>query len=98
MRAAVLVTLERIHIEERPIPQPGPGEALVRVHYVAICGSDQACFWGRESSADEPVVMGHEFSGRVVALGDGVTAPMKIFARLARKLTMKRIPGTSFMK
>jgi L-iditol 2-dehydrogenase len=42
---------------------------------VAICGSDQARFWGRESSADEPVVMGHEFSGRVVALGDGVTAP-----------------------
>ena len=75
MHAAVLVAPECIHIEERPIPQPGLGEALVRVYYVAICGSDQARFWGHESSASGPVVMGHEFSGRVVALGAEVTAP-----------------------
>jgi L-iditol 2-dehydrogenase len=75
MHAAVIVAPKYIRLEERPIPQPGPGEVLIQVHYVAICGSDQARFWGRESSAGEPVVMGHEFSGRVATVGDGVTAP-----------------------
>lgn len=75
MHAVVLVAPGRIHIEERPIPQPGPGEVLIRVYYVAICGSDQARFWGRESSAGGPVVVGHEFSGQVAALGAGVTIP-----------------------
>jgi len=75
MQAAVLVAPGRIHIEERPILEPGPGEVLVRVHSVAICGSDQARFWERERSAGGPVVMGHEFSGRVSALGAGVTVP-----------------------
>ena len=75
MQTAVLVAPERIHIEERPIPRPGPGEVLIQVHYVAICGSDQARFWDRKPSAGEPVVMGHEFSGHVVAQGTGVTMP-----------------------
>jgi L-iditol 2-dehydrogenase len=66
---------ERIYIEERAIPRPGPGEVLVRVHCVAICGSDQDRFWGRERSTSGAVVMGHEFSGRVAALGVGVTGP-----------------------
>ena len=75
MQTAVLVAPERIHMEERPIPRPGPGEALIQVRYVAICGSDQAHFWDPEPSTGGPVVMGHEFSGRVVAQGTGVTAP-----------------------
>jgi len=75
MHTVVLMAPEQMQIEERPTPRPGPGEALIQVHYAAICGSDQARFWGRESSTGEPVVMGHEFSGRVVALGAGVTDP-----------------------
>ena len=73
MHAVVLIAPEQMQIEERPTPQPGSGEALVQVHYAAVCGSDQARFWGRESFAGEPVVMGHEFSGRVVGLGADVT-------------------------
>jgi len=75
MQTAVLVAPEHIQLEERPIPRPGPGEVLIQVHYVAICGSDQARFWDHKPLAGEPVVMGHEFSGRVVTLGAGVTTP-----------------------
>jgi len=75
MHAAVLVAPKCIQIEERPVPQPAPREVLVHVHYVAICGSDQARFWGGQPTTGLPVVMGHEFSGRVVGLGAGVTSP-----------------------
>jgi len=75
MQTAVLVAPEHIQLEERPIPRPGPGEVLIQVRYVAICGSDQARFWDRKPSTGEPVVIGHEFSGRVVTLGAGVTTP-----------------------
>jgi erythritol/L-threitol dehydrogenase len=66
-------------LEERPIPEPGPGEALVRVEAVGICASDLKCyhgaakFWGdrsRPAWAETMVIPGHEFVGKVVALDD----------------------------
>ncbi|MGQ9585687.1 MAG: zinc-dependent alcohol dehydrogenase [Anaerolineae bacterium] len=75
MRAAVLVGPQHVRAEERPQPRPERGEVLVRTSYVGICGSDQARFWGREPLAAGSVVFGHECSGRVVALGPGVTTP-----------------------
>jgi 2-desacetyl-2-hydroxyethyl bacteriochlorophyllide A dehydrogenase len=45
------------------------------VHYVALCGSDQVRFWKDTPISGNPVVIGHEFSGQVTALGAGVKAP-----------------------
>lgn len=60
-------------LQELPVPQPGPGEALVQVEAVGICASDLKCyhgaakFWGddrRPAWAETEVVPGHEFVGR----------------------------------
>ena len=65
-----------VRLEEVPEPVPGPGEVKVKIHYAGICGSDL-----REYATGPymippdkaPLTLGHEFSGTVVALGDGVT-------------------------
>jgi erythritol/L-threitol dehydrogenase len=70
-------------LEEWAVPQPGPGEVVVRVKSVGICASDLKCyqgaamFWGdqhREGYCQPPVIPGHEFAGEVVALGEGAGA------------------------
>ncbi|WP_255171480.1 zinc-dependent alcohol dehydrogenase [Natrononativus amylolyticus] len=59
--------------EEREVPEPGPGEALVRVTAIGICGSDVGLIHGEGPPwTDYPIVLGHEVAGEVVALGDGV--------------------------
>lgn len=74
-RASVLDTDLRLSVEERPVPTPGPGEVLVRVRSVGVCGSDIHYFeHGRIADfvVETPLVLGHEASGEVVAVGDGV--------------------------
>ena len=44
MRAAVLKEPGRIEMEERPIPTPGPGDVLIRVSSVGVCGSDTVSY------------------------------------------------------
>lgn len=53
--------------------QPGPGEALIRVAYAGICGSDRELLAGTRAPdyVRYPVVPGHEWSGTVLALGAG---------------------------
>jgi L-iditol 2-dehydrogenase len=74
MRAAVLRAPEHLEIQERPVPQPGPGQVLVRVEAVGICGSDVHYYQhGRigDFVVRAPMVLGHEPGGTVVALGAG---------------------------
>jgi erythritol/L-threitol dehydrogenase len=80
MQAVVCHGPEDYRLEERPVPEPGPGEVVVRVKSAAICASDLKCylgaalFWGdadREGYCQPPVIPGHEFVGQVVALGEG---------------------------
>ena len=61
-------------VEEVPIPEPGPGEALVQVKCVGVCGTDVRSWMGRHAFTTYPRVMGHEVSGIVVKLGDGAAA------------------------
>jgi 2-desacetyl-2-hydroxyethyl bacteriochlorophyllide A dehydrogenase len=75
MQSAVFVRPQTIQIEQRPVPTPGVNEALIQVEYAAICGSDQALFWDRTDEEHRPVVMGHEFSGRIVTAPDGSGLP-----------------------
>ena len=58
-------------IEQRPVPEPGPGEVLVRVKRVGICGTDMHIFRGVQPYLSYPRVMGHELSGELVAAPDG---------------------------
>ncbi len=54
-------------------PQPGPGEALIRIRACGVCGTDHSLFVGG-FPAVYPVIIGHEFSGEVAALGEGVSS------------------------
>ncbi|MEV8638119.1 NAD(P)-dependent alcohol dehydrogenase [Streptosporangium sp. NPDC051023] len=74
MRVAVLRGVGKIVLEERPRPEPGPGEVLVRVASVGTCGSDVHYYeHGRigDFVVEAPLVLGHEPSGTVAATGAG---------------------------
>lgn len=74
MKAIVLQQpgrFERVEIGEPAAP--GPGEALVRVHRVGICGSDVSGYLGKMPFYSYPRIPGHELGVEVVAVGGGVT-------------------------
>jgi 2-desacetyl-2-hydroxyethyl bacteriochlorophyllide A dehydrogenase len=60
-----------LQIEQVPEPRPGPGEVLVSVASCGICGTDRSIFTGGYPVAF-PIVLGHEFAGTVVAVGERV--------------------------
>src|ERR1041384_7566184 len=77
MRAFVLTAPRRYRVEEVPRPLPARGEAVVDVERVGVCGTDVEFFTGamaylHHGHAAYPMRLGHEWSGCVAALGDGV--------------------------
>jgi len=60
-------------MREVPAPQPGPGEVLLRIRRIGICGSDIHVWRGKHPFTSYPVVQGHEYSATVEAVGPGVT-------------------------
>ena len=71
MRAAVLTGIRQVRLEERPEPRARPGWVVVRVESASICGTDCHQYDGRVDTPF-PRVPGHDFAGRVEAVGDGV--------------------------
>ncbi|POX51800.1 L-idonate 5-dehydrogenase [Streptomyces sp. Ru72] len=67
-----------LRVDELPVPEPGPGQALVAVRYGGVCGSDLH-YWRHGGVGDfrlrEPMVLGHEVVGTVVDYGDGASGP-----------------------
>src|SRR6186997_298057 len=75
MRAAILESAPGgVHIEEIPLPEPGAGEVLVKVNACGVCHTDLHVLKA-EVAFPTPAVMGHEISGTVAALGNGVKGP-----------------------
>jgi alcohol dehydrogenase len=72
MRAAVFVESGRIELQERAVPTPGPGEALVKITTTTICGTDVHILKG-EYPVRPGLVIGHEPVGIIAKLGAGVT-------------------------
>jgi (R,R)-butanediol dehydrogenase / meso-butanediol dehydrogenase / diacetyl reductase len=71
MQAVKVGEDRRLVAVDCPAPEPGPGQALVEVAYCGICGSDLH-FRDVPELFPAGTVPGHEFSGRIVAVGDGV--------------------------
>jgi alcohol dehydrogenase len=73
MFALQLTAPERFQAVEMPEPtKPGPGEALVRVHRVGICGTDLSAYRGKMPFLSYPRILGHELGVEVLALADDV--------------------------
>ncbi|MEU6038799.1 alcohol dehydrogenase catalytic domain-containing protein [Actinomadura sp. NPDC047616] len=76
MRAAVMTAPDTpLTIEDRPVPEPGPGELLIRVVACGMCHSEVVQWHGHHVFGRFPVVPGHEISGVVEALGRDVDFP-----------------------
>lgn len=75
MRAAVLHAVGDLRTDEKPVPEPGVDEVLIRVGVCGVCGSDATEFGRGLVLAQPPVTLGHEFAGVVEAVGPGVSSP-----------------------
>lgn len=75
MKAVVLYGPKQVRLGELPVPELKPGEVRTRVAYCGICGSDFHKVEGKQNTRaiTYPVALGHEISGVVEAVGEGVT-------------------------
>lgn len=71
MQALIFHEPGKIGVEERPIPDIGPGEVLVKVGATSVCASDIRVYKG-EKKAKAGVIPGHEIAGQVAEVGPGV--------------------------
>ena len=69
MKALVYTAPGVLQLQERPVPEPGPGDVRIQVRANGICGSDVQGYLGKTGRRIPPLVMGHEFSGQVDAVG-----------------------------
>jgi 2-desacetyl-2-hydroxyethyl bacteriochlorophyllide A dehydrogenase len=72
MRQAVMIQPGTIEYRDIPEPEAGPGEVLLRIQRIGVCGSDVHVNHGKHPFTSYPVVQGHEFSAVVEAVGEGV--------------------------
>ena len=82
MKAAVWHGHKDVRIEDVPVPVPGAGQVRISVDYAGICGTDRHEYEGpnfiptvrphRLTGRTAPLTLGHEFTGRISALGEGV--------------------------
>ena len=72
MQAAFLVEPGKIELREIPIPEPGIGEIIAKVHTALTCGTDLKTYRRGHPKVTLPSPFGHEFSGSVYDMGDGV--------------------------
>lgn len=75
MKASRFLGNKTFAVTDLPTPHAGPGELVLRNQVCGVCGTDLHIYHGEPGSADvnPPVVLGHEYSGEVVEVGEGVT-------------------------
>ena len=75
MKASRFLGNKTFAVADLPTPHAGPGELVRRNQVCGVCGTDVHIYHGEPGSADvnPPVVLGHEYSGEVVEVGEGVT-------------------------
>ncbi|HYA47811.1 MAG TPA: alcohol dehydrogenase catalytic domain-containing protein [Burkholderiales bacterium] len=72
MRAAVLEAPRKFAVVGKDTPRPGPGEVRVRTVATAVCHTDLSIYAGKHPGVRYPVVLGHESTGVIDKVGDGV--------------------------
>jgi L-gulonate 5-dehydrogenase len=82
MKVVVTAAPKRMEVREGERPTPGPGEALLAVAAVGLCGSDFHLYDGRHPYAHFPQVQGHELVAEVVSFGPGDTGSLRVGDRV----------------
>jgi L-iditol 2-dehydrogenase len=73
MRAIAYLQPQVLELQNIPVPQPKPGEVLVKVMAAPTCGTDVKTYKRGHPKFPPPFVFGHEFGGDIVAVGEGVS-------------------------
>lgn len=81
MKALVYQGPGVLTVEEREIPEPKKGEVQIKIKACSICGSDLGAYRHASDRFAPPLVLGHEFSGDITKLGEGV-ASLKVGQRV----------------
>ncbi|MHC1787573.1 MAG: zinc-binding dehydrogenase [Christensenellales bacterium] len=71
MLQQVMTAPGKISFREVPVPVAGPGQVLIRIMRIGICGSDIHVYHGQHPYTGYPVTQGHEVSGEIIGLGEG---------------------------
>jgi len=74
MQALVWEALRQMNVRDVPKPDAKPGWAIMEVKAAGICGSETSSFIGKNELRKPPLVMGHEFSGTITEIGQGVSS------------------------
>lgn len=84
MRVVAAYSFEDVRLEQREIPRPGPGEALLRVTASGLCTGDMTPWYIDQKAAKHggSVVLGHEAVGEIVALGEGAPQRFRVGDRV----------------
>lgn len=82
MRAALLKNWEQLELTDLPKPVAGEGEALIKVIYGGVCGSDISVYQGHHLTAKAPVVLCHEILGTIETLPEGYNGPFSVGQRV----------------
>jgi L-iditol 2-dehydrogenase len=72
MLQAVMTSPGIIKFNNIAVPEPGAGRVLIKIMRIGICGSDIHVYHGKHPYTSYPIVQGHEVSGEVAGLGEGV--------------------------
>jgi L-iditol 2-dehydrogenase len=72
VKQSVMTAPGKIEFRDVPVPEPGPGEVLVRMKRIGVCGSDIHVWHGKHALTPYPVVQGHEVSGVIEKVGASV--------------------------
>lgn len=82
MKAVVLYGRAQLEIREIPVPECGEDDILLRVDSTTICGGDMHYYLGTADTGKLPVVLGHEFAGTIVKMGNRVDNYWKVGDRV----------------
>ena len=83
MKAAIFDGQCGVQIIDRPLPEIGMAEALIKVKYVGICGSDITIYTGKNPRAKVPLIPGHEIVGEIVKISEVKDGNFKVGDRIA---------------
>ncbi len=78
MKAVVIKTPGKLIVKDLNTPVPGPGEVLLQMQYVGLCGSDLSTYLGKNPMVSYPRIPGHEISGVITELGEDIPDGYKV--------------------